>query len=190
MLPLVPVGVGEVREGVAHADDGVEAVRGGGGDGDRLGEAQPVALLNHCSENSYNQFIHFIVCILVYLTPFVERLLLPPVPPGLVGGLEHLVGGVGGCHLEALAQQQDRIHPAIIFVKIYEKLQFSRIRHHILPSSTRHVQDRLAVLALEQVDQEGLVLVRSRCGLPDVELPDLGSLAVRILVGQTCDKIE
>ena len=131
----------QVGEGVAHADDGVEA---SGRNGNILLEGQPVSLLDH---------------------PVEERLLSSTVPPGLKRILQHLVREVTGGEVEG------------------------RVAAHLLdqhdgvdPSATGRIHDGRAVLLLQQVDEEGLIVGRPAGLLSDVEPPVLGRLPVGILV--------
>merc|ERR1719500_1170922 len=86
--------------------------------------------------------------------PVEERLLSSPVPPGLQRILQHLVGEVTGGKVEGgvaahLLDQHDRVNP----------------------SAAGRVHDGRAVLLLQQVDQEGLVVGRPSGLLSDVEPP-------------------
>ena len=87
VVPLVPVEVWQVGEGVSHADDGIKSPWRRHDVGL---QSQPVGLLDD---------------------PVVKHRLLPPLPPGLVGSLQHLVRGVRGRHLEAFLQQHHGVHP-------------------------------------------------------------------------------
>merc|ERR1719209_1714330 len=97
--------------------------------------------------------------------PVEERFLSSPVPPGFQRVLQHLVREVAGGEVEGgvaahLLDQHDGVDP----------------------SAAGRIHDGRAVLLLQQVDQEGLVVGRPAGLLSDVESPVLGRLPVGILV--------
>ena len=116
VISLVSVEVREVSEGVPHADDGIKPSRWGH---DVVLKGQPVGLL---------------------YDPVVKHRLLPPLPPGLVSSLQHLIRGIRGRHPEPLLQQHHRVHPG--------------------PTSS--VQDVLHPLLPHDVDEELLVVLSPR----------------------------
>ena len=98
--------------------------------------------------------------------PVEEGLLPPPLPTQLEGVLQHLVGVVAGGEGEGgdLAHLLDQ-------------------HHGVDAGAGGGVQDGVALLLLEGVDQEVLVVGRPVLLLADVEQPVLGGDAIGVLVG-------
>ena len=60
-----------------------------------------------------------------------------------------------------------------------------QLKKSLVPVSAGHVDDPFAAFRLEEVDQEVLVVDGALRLVADVQLPDLGSLAVGVLVHDT-----
>merc|ERR1712055_88678 len=144
VIPKISMVVHEMRERVAHADDGIVASAGGL---HVLVEGHPVALLDG---------------------PVKERLLPPALPTKLEGILQHLIGEVTGGEREC----RDLTH-------LLDQ------HHRVNTGAAGSVQDGVALLLLQQVDQEVLVVGRPVLLLSDVEEPVLGGDAIRVLVGHS-----
>merc|ERR1719239_1341472 len=100
--------------------------------------------------------------------PVKEGLLPPALPTKLEGIIQHLVGEVTGREREC----RDLTH-------LLDQ------HHRVNTGAAGSVQDGVALLLLQQVDQEVLVVGRPVLLLSDVEEPVLGGDAIRVLVGHS-----